>query len=870
MKRLFSLLVFVQFIISINAQIPTSGLSMYLPFSGDANDASGNGNNGTVTNAVLTTDRFGNVDKAYAFNGNSKISVPDAASLRPSSMSLSVWVKTSQQGGVSVVAGKSVGSGTCESYVIYLDSRNTLSPVYGAVSCSNSVSYSPFLISNPINSVWCHLVYTVDDANDRMKLYVDGILVKEDVWYSPIAYDETPFMLGVEKENGVDDFYFNGCIDDVRLYGQALSDAEVKNLYDAESVPPIQCSNIAAGALNFDGIDDKVELGWLNFNEQVFTIEMWLKPGSTQQTYADIIDLNHRTGINWVCQYQGNNTYLFGAQVSGVFFTLNSDEWQHLAMVKEDKTIRVYVNGLLVGSVNHDPPVLYDGNQSLRLGAWGGGGRNWNGSIDEVRIWNRVLCENEIQARKDCELSGSESGLLAYYNFNQGFVDCINASEATLLDAKGLHNGTLQNFALTGVNSNFITGQVSGGCQTLTSSTLYTFYKDADGDGFGDPSVSAQSCELPPTYVTNTLDCDDTKASVYPDAPEICDGLDNNCNGSIDEGVTTTYYADADSDGFGNPSVSIQACNQSQGYVTNNTDCDDTRANVNPNVNEICDGLDNDCNGIIDEGVKSTFYADSDGDGYGNPLATTQACSAPIGYVSNNTDCDDTKASVKPNATEICGNGIDDNCNGQIDENCSNCPIATALSTTNITASSAQLNWAAIVNPDQWQVQYKTTNNGSKWIDVSGVTKDARSVTINNLLKNQNYNWHLRARCGKVWTEYSVSISFKTLSSNQSLVANTVNTANFNKTFFNSKTGIIRIYPNPVSEKLFIEFDQAIKTGSLKIYDLQGKLILSNILQEGSLTHQVNIKDLKTISGIYMIQLNIDDELIVEKLIVNN
>jgi pectate lyase len=81
-------------------------------------------------------------------------------------------------------------------------------------------------------------------------------------------------------------------------------------------------------------------------------------------------------------------------------------------------------------------------------------------------------------------------------------------------------------------------------------------------------------------------------------------------------------------------------------------------------VGEICDNKDNDCDGTIDNGVKSSFYRDYDGDTYGNATSTTQACTAPGGYVSNNLDCNDANAAVHPGATEICGNGIDEDCNG--------------------------------------------------------------------------------------------------------------------------------------------------------------------------------------------------------------
>jgi hypothetical protein len=151
-------------------------------------------------------------------------------------------------------------------------------------------------------------------------------------------------------------------------------------------------------------------------------------------------------------------------------------------------------------------------------------------------------------------------------------------------------------------------------------------------------------------------DCNDDPAnggaSVYPAALEICDGLDNNCNGQVDEVVKSTFYRDADGDGYGDLSLSTQACTPPAGYVVDNRDCNDDPANGGPTVYpgalEICDGLDNDCNGQVDDGVKPIFYLDADGDGYGNPLLSIPACTAPAGYVANSGDCDDTNAKLAP------------------------------------------------------------------------------------------------------------------------------------------------------------------------------------------------------------------------------
>ena len=203
-----------------------------------------------------------------------------------------------------------------------------------------------------------------------------------------------------------------------------------------------------------------------------------------------------------------------------------------------------------------------------------------------------------------------------------------------------------------------------------------TYYADADGDTYGDPSTSTMACTAPVGYVTDNTDCDDTPVTgtaINPGATEVCNGVDDDCEGGIDEGVQTTYYADADGDTYGDPSTSTMACTAPVGYVTDNTDCDDTPVTgtgINPGATEVCNGIDDDCEGGIDEGVQNTYYADADGDTYGDPSTSTMACTAPVGYVTDNTDCDDTPVTgtaINPGATEVC-NGVDDDCEGGIDE----------------------------------------------------------------------------------------------------------------------------------------------------------------------------------------------------------
>jgi hypothetical protein len=196
---------------------------------------------------------------------------------------------------------------------------------------------------------------------------------------------------------------------------------------------------------------------------------------------------------------------------------------------------------------------------------------------------------------------------------------------------------------------------------------LQTFYADADGDGFGDGAATVEACELPDGAVLDDTDCDDTDAEVHPDAPERCDGVDQDCDGEVDEDVVGVWYADADGDGFGDAGAALDECDPPEGYVADGTDCDDAQAAAFPGNPEVCDGLDNNCDGTVDEGVTTTFYVDVDGDGYGDGAQTAEDCETPSGYAAVAGDCDDADFETFPGAPERC-DGADDDCDGTVDE----------------------------------------------------------------------------------------------------------------------------------------------------------------------------------------------------------
>jgi len=185
---------------------------------------------------------------------------------------------------------------------------------------------------------------------------------------------------------------------------------------------------------------------------------------------------------------------------------------------------------------------------------------------------------------------------------------------------------------------------------------------DVDGDGHGAPPCGG--------------DCDDTDASRYPGATEICDGDDEDCNDA-------TLGPDGDGDGF----ASAACCN---GPANCGRDCDDARATVNDTAIESCNGVDDDCDGLVDESVSAVFCFDVDGDGHGDLASAGVACTLPLGATTTCNDCDDVEAARHVGATETC-DGVDHDCNGVVDDGCS-CVIGeTRACGTVIGACSAGL-----------------------------------------------------------------------------------------------------------------------------------------------------------------------------------
>ena len=253
-----------------------------------------------------------------------------------------------------------------------------------------------------------------------------------------------------------------------------------------------------------------------------------------------------------------------------------------------------------------------------------------------------------------------------------------------------------------------------------------TYYADADGDGFSGDGLSVVACSPPDSsWSAEVTDCDDLDPDVHPEASEVCNGQDDDCDAltdddddSVDPFSQPPFYLDADHDGwggetrggfaclppagfddsdedcndadpaihpetwwyddgdgdrFGDASAALQTCEPpTTTFVLDATDCDDRDRSVNPGAAEVCnDRLDDDCDGLtddddpnVDPGTFTNWYYDADGDAYGDPSSIQAACEPPWRYVDDASDCDDTDVSVNPDAAEVCLDGVDNDCDG--------------------------------------------------------------------------------------------------------------------------------------------------------------------------------------------------------------
>jgi hypothetical protein len=180
-------------------------------------------------------------------------------------------------------------------------------------------------------------------------------------------------------------------------------------------------------------------------------------------------------------------------------------------------------------------------------------------------------------------------------------------------------------------------------------------YRDVDEDGFGDPLEVTAGCSKT-GFVSRGGDCDDTVASIYPDAPEQCNEVDDDCDGVVDDDPQTlTWFPDLDGDGFGAQGPTLESCLQPDGYVPNALDCDDENGAVSPVAVETCNGLDENCSGMTDDGPLMECA-----------LGEVVDCTTECGSMSTTVCADQCRIDACPPPAESC-NLADDDCDGMVD-----------------------------------------------------------------------------------------------------------------------------------------------------------------------------------------------------------
>ena len=195
--------------------------------------------------------------------------------------------------------------------------------------------------------------------------------------------------------------------------------------------------------------------------------------------------------------------------------------------------------------------------------------------------------------------------------------------------------------------------------------------EDQDDDGIGDACAGDQDED----GFMAIVDCDDSDPAINPDASEVCDGVDNDCSGQVDDGAldAVEWFRDFDRDGAAGDLEGVMACEAPDAwYQREATDCDDLDRHIFPTADELCDGVDEDCDETIDEDATNTvpYWNDDDDDGYGaegEPAGFVCLRDVPDGAATNAFDCNDESRDINPDAREICGGG-DENCNGRVDD----------------------------------------------------------------------------------------------------------------------------------------------------------------------------------------------------------
>ena len=233
---LFSVLFTTISFAQVPSYVPANGLVGWWPFNGNANDESGNGNNGTVNGATLTSDRNGVANQAYSFDGvDDYISVNDNLSFHNQIFTITTWINGSNFNGFNQVLSKNYGASVNESINLVVNNLSTWNVMaqVGGDGYYGTLIQSPTILSQ---NEWHMLCYIYRGVNEIQELYIDGVNISSNVALSLVQYDNKSLTIASQWENNALQYFLNGSLDDIGIWNRALTDCEIQNLYNS-SIP---------------------------------------------------------------------------------------------------------------------------------------------------------------------------------------------------------------------------------------------------------------------------------------------------------------------------------------------------------------------------------------------------------------------------------------------------------------------------------------------------------------------------------------------------------------------------------------------------------------------------------------------------------
>lgn len=424
----------------------------FYPFNGNANDAVGT-IHGTVNGATLTTDRFGAANSAYSFDG-----VDDFIGLNYNfgpfdQLTVSVWYKvtTASPDLQAIVSSDHSGK------FLHLQ-------ISTSGDCDNAVYFNPgpgnLLLTHPMPVLNQWKLVTITAKNGESNIYINGVLIDTDNTAFTNVTAANLLRIGSGYLNGR---FFNGAIDDVKIYNTALTASEVIADYNGSSSIASYTSQFGNSVL-MNGSTDNIQAIDYSLGTSDFTLETWIKP-STIGTTGNLIT-NRTTELdaqgNWFALVKSNtgniNFEMAEAGTPGSYAVITSANtiptatWSHIAIVRSGTTITCYINGIVQATLTDvfvRNLTSTSGQNKSTIGAWAvQNAQFFNGSMDEVRIWNIARTASQIQTGMNNPLTGAETGLVGYWDMNR-----TGQGAGLTVDNNAIATGTAMNGTTFGTAS---------------------------------------------------------------------------------------------------------------------------------------------------------------------------------------------------------------------------------------------------------------------------------------------------------------------------------------------------------------------------------------------------------------------------------